>query len=128
MNGQAQVVAEGTVAPQLAQVAAGQADIDTVVQNNSGAALQAEIQAAQVQNLIPTPTFSISSVALPEGDSGTTLFRFTVTPSGPSRCVPRPAAPPGPRLQRRLDRNGPVQRRIRLVHDVTLGAHLHALD
>src|SRR5205807_7698768 len=58
---QAQVVAEGIVAPQLAQVAAGQANIDTVVQNNSGTALQSEIQAAQVQNLIPAPTLSISS-------------------------------------------------------------------
>ena len=55
---QAQVVAQGTIAPQLAQVAAGQADINTVLADHTGAALNAQVAAAKVGNLAPHPTIS----------------------------------------------------------------------
>jgi hypothetical protein len=77
---QAQVVAEGTVAPQLAQVSAGTADIDSVVANNTGSALAVEIEAATAGTLDQDgPTLSITqTVFQPVGNGDPTTFQFTV--------------------------------------------------
>ena len=77
---QAQVVAEKVIAPQLTAVAAGTASIATVVANDTGAALSAEIAAATIGQLdLSGPTVSISStIAQPAVYDGGTTFQFPV--------------------------------------------------
>ena len=75
---QAQVVAEGTIAPELASAAAGTADISDVVANNTGSNLQTEISAATYGTLIPA-ALSISSVSEQALTNGSTTYTFTVS-------------------------------------------------
>ena len=49
---QTQVVAQGSVAKQLAYVAQGQANIDDVIESNTGVALELQIAAAVVGNVV----------------------------------------------------------------------------
>ena len=80
---QAQVVAQGTIAPQLDQVAASTdpTAIDTLVASQSGSALQAEISSALIGDVTP-PALSINDVSQVDVDNGSTVYQFTVSPSG----------------------------------------------
>ncbi|MDB5339015.1 MAG: outer rane adhesin like protein, partial [Planctomycetaceae bacterium] len=82
---QVQTVAQGTIVPQLAQVAAGQLPIATVVANNTGDALVTQVNAASfgVLNVIG-PTLSITPIisqAVGAGDPST--YEFQVYLSSP---------------------------------------------
>jgi hypothetical protein len=77
---QAQVVASGTIATQLAQVEAGAATIDQVVADHTGAALAAEIAAATPGSLDQDgPTLSITqTVVQAVGNGDASAIQFTV--------------------------------------------------
>ena len=85
---QAQVVAEGTIAPQLMAAAAGTTSIASVVANNTGAALAAEINRATIGQLNPSTTPSIA-IAPSEsqdavlGQTGSMQFPVYLTTNGP---------------------------------------------
>ena len=80
---QTEVVAQGTVAAQLAAVARGEADIDAVVQNSTGQELESQISAAVVGNILP-PTLLISNASSTENDNGQAPYEFTVKLISPS--------------------------------------------
>ena len=71
-----QVVAQGTVAPMLAQVAAGTATIDSVLAAETATALTSEVGAAQIGEL-SAPVISINNVAQLATPDATT-YTFTV--------------------------------------------------
>jgi hypothetical protein len=75
----AKVVARTNVTTQLASVGAGTLDINTVVQNNTAAALQGEIAAAVAGDLTP-PVLSVSDARVVEGNSGESFLVFAVAP------------------------------------------------
>ncbi len=77
---QAQVVAENTIAPMLAQVIAGTTDINTVLADETGTALAAQIAAAPVGSLdLDGPTLEISNlVQQPVGNGDPSTMQFTV--------------------------------------------------
>jgi hypothetical protein len=75
---QTQVVAQGSVAKQLAYVAQGQANIDDVIESNTGVALELQIAAAVVGNVV-VPELVVSDARIVENDGGTAMMEFTVT-------------------------------------------------
>jgi hypothetical protein len=79
-----QTVAQGTIADQLADVAAGTLAISTAIANNTGAALDSQIAAAAIGN-VATPLLAVSDVEEIEGNGGSRTFAFTVSLVGTSR-------------------------------------------
>lgn len=80
---QTKVVTQATTAVQLGLVAAGQASIDAVVRDFTGAALAIRIDAAPVGTIVP-PALAITNVRQVEGDNGDSFFDFTVSLDRPS--------------------------------------------
>jgi hypothetical protein len=83
---QIQTVAQGTIVPQLAKVTSGQLSIATVVSNNTGAALTAQVNSATFGPLnVIGPTISITPiVAQPVGAGDPSAFEFQVFLSSPT--------------------------------------------
>jgi hypothetical protein len=84
---QAQVVAGQTIAPLLAQAAAGTISIDTVVTQETGTALADQIGAAKVGSLdLDGPTIEIANVVrqpVGNGDPGTMVFKVYLAATTP---------------------------------------------
>jgi hypothetical protein len=72
-----QAVAQGPVATQMAAVARGEATIEDVMEDNTGAALESQIAAAEVGNVVPV-TVVVSDATIVEGNDGQTMLAFTV--------------------------------------------------
>jgi hypothetical protein len=80
---QVQVVAQGTTAPQLADLAAGSTDSNTVTLNNTGTAFQNLVANAQTGNVVP-PVLAIYDVSHVSSSTGQIEYDFTVGLSEPS--------------------------------------------
>ena len=75
---QAQVVAQGELADELAAASAGSTPIETVIADGTGQSLGDRIAAAPTGNVVP-PALFIADVRQREGDAGSTVCTFTVT-------------------------------------------------
>jgi hypothetical protein len=74
---QVQVIAQGTTANQLADLAAGNTDITTVTQNNTGTVFQNLAASAQTGDVVP-PVLAIYDVSHVNSSTGQTAYDFTV--------------------------------------------------